>query len=192
VASNCETCGESFTPQHPNRPGRFCSLACYHAAGRPPRKAKVKHRMRAAGGHPIAPPSGVVAVARLVLYDKIGPGAHPCHWCERTVRWVAGGPGAPGALLVDHLDHDATNDTPENLVPSCIGCNGHRRRKGDSPRLAADELTMIWSGTRVRAVARHCNFCGQRFLTIPAEVRSGKGRYCSRSCARRGPSTSAP
>lgn len=143
--------------------------------------------MRSAKGHPLAPPSGLVAVARLVLWDKIGPGAHACHWCGKQVRWTPGDPYAADALIADHLDWDATNDAPENLVPSCNPCNGHRRKSGNAGIINPDESTVMRTGGRTRAIQRACETCGATFLTIPAEVRKGKGRFCSRSCARRAP-----
>jgi len=187
---NCENCGGSFTPRPTaTRPGRFCSTACYHASGAPRGKKldRVKaQRMRSAPGHPIAPPGGVVAVARLVLYDKIGPGSHPCHWCDESVRWIVGcGPGEPGTLIADHLDWDRNNDNPENLVASCHRCNVNRTRTGKGRSIADDELTVSRTRGRTRAIKRNCEFCNEQFLTIPATVRAGKGRFCSRSCARK-------
>lgn len=187
---NCATCGAPFTPRHYDRPNRFCSSPCYQAsrAGKVQKADVVGQRMRRVPGHPIAPPSGTVAVARLVLYEKIGPGEHPCHWCGALVKWIAGGHvGTPGSLMADHLDWDRANDAPENLVPSCNHCNAHRTAHGGRAPLRHDELTMMWGGARTRAVRRYCNHCGTEFLTIPAEVRKGHGRYCSRSCARRAP-----
>lgn len=76
-------------------------------------------------GHPLANKHGLVYVHRMVLYDKIGPGPHKCRWCGATVRWVLGGL-IKGALVADHLDWDATNNDPSNLVPSCNPCNASR------------------------------------------------------------------
>lgn len=140
--------------------------------------------MVTAKAHPIAPPSGIVAVARLVLYDEIGAGPHPCYWCGVTVDWSYG--LAPDALIADHLDWDRNNDDPANLVASCNVCNAHRAQKGNTALLRDGDLTMIWSGCRTRAVQRECAICEADFLTIPAEVKKGKGLYCSRSCAARG------
>lgn len=186
----CETCGKDFEPKAlKTRPGRFCSLACYHASGTTrgtPRKAEVKDQHRVTRkGHPVAPPSGVVAVARIVLYEKIGPGPHPCSWCGEEVDWKFG--LVPGALIADHLNWDRNDDSPENLVPACIPCNVNRQRKSEDRALKADEPTVLWGGSRTRAVERTCETCAERFLTIPAEVKKGKGRFCSRSCARRAP-----
>jgi len=144
--------------------------------------------MRMARSHPIAPPGGITLISRIVLYDKIGPGEHPCHWCNTPVRWiVGGGPATPGSLLADHLDHDRANDAADNLVPSCNRCNAHRTKRGGRAPLRDDELTMIWSGVRTRAVERVCESCGGSFLTIPAQVKKGRGRFCSQSCARHAP-----
>ncbi len=137
--------------------------------------------MTTARDHPIAPPSGIVAVARLALYEKIGPGPHPCNWCGEPVDWILG--LVPGCLVADHLNWDRNDDRPENLVPSCRTCNAHRAQKGNRPLLRDGDITMLWGGRPTRAVERACAVCGASFLTIPAEVAKGKGRSCSRSCA---------
>ncbi|QAY13973.1 HNH endonuclease [Mycobacterium phage Colt] len=71
-----------------------------------------------------------VAEHRIVLYDKIGPGTHPCHWCGKPVTWGEG-------LQTDHVDWDRLNNTPDNLVPSCRPCNfnRHNPNRPQQPRL---------------------------------------------------------
>lgn len=59
---------------------------------------------------------------RVRLYDSIGPGTHPCHWCGKPVAWEIAYP-APGSLVVDHLDENKRNNAIENLVPACQPCN---------------------------------------------------------------------
>jgi hypothetical protein len=65
---------------------------------------------------------GRVPVHRKVLYDIIGPGTHPCHWCQKPVTWGLTGTKS-GSLIVDHIDDDGSNNEPGNLVPSCHRCN---------------------------------------------------------------------
>lgn len=179
----CEQCGVRFTAKGS---AKYCSHACYAESRRGPRGERWKdQRMLTMKGHPITPPSGVVAYARVVLHDKIGPGEHPCHWCGRLVAWRFG--LVDDALVADHLNWDRNDDRPANLVPSCVSCNAHRTSAGTRTLIAEGELTMLWSGIRTRAVCRACEFCGSAFLTIPAQVKIGKGRFCSRSCARRRP-----
>lgn len=73
-------------------------------------------------GHPLANSSGVVSEHRRALYDKIGPGLHPCHWgCGKVLEW-----GGILGICVDHLDDDKVNNDPDNLVPSCLVCNMQR------------------------------------------------------------------
>jgi len=74
-----------------------------------------------APSHPLAPPCGKVYVHRLVLWDKLGRGPHPCHWCGKQVEWLGDPP-----LQVDHLDGDKANNRPANLVASCAQCNAGR------------------------------------------------------------------
>lgn len=188
----CEQCGDAFVARAvevAKGKGRFCSTSCFDLSRRVFKEVGIKHRMTRANGHPIAPPSGIAPIARLRLYERIGPGEHPCHWCGELIEWAVGaGVRNPRALLVDHVDHDATNDEPTNLVPSCNRCNSHRRASGTHGIIRADELTVMRSGKPVRASQRVCEYCGEQFLAAAAQVRIGKGRFCSRSCARRAPS----
>jgi hypothetical protein len=82
--------------------------------------------------HPLADSRGIVYLHRMVLFDAIGPGPQKCNWCPATVRWVLGegprGAGVEGALIVDHLDFDPSNNDRANLVPSCNPCNSQRHR----------------------------------------------------------------
>jgi hypothetical protein len=68
--------------------------------------------------HPLATKSGLL-LHRQVLYDELGPGPHPCHWCKRPLDWPE--------IAVDHLNGVRDDNRPENLVPSCSSpCNAHR------------------------------------------------------------------
>lgn len=87
--------------------------------------------------HPLASPKGKVLEHRMVLFDTIGLGAHPCHWCGRTVRWDAGR-GHRDELTTDHLDSRRDNNDPSNLVPSCLACNSGRSRRKPAA-LGADQ-----------------------------------------------------
>lgn len=104
---------------------RYCSHSCaaYGRWGAHERRGRPAVNRP---GHPLATKQGRVSVYRMVLYDAIGPGTHPCHWCGIEVAWTAGGngKGAPyGALHVDHLDGDIQNSDRTNLVPACSSCN---------------------------------------------------------------------
>lgn len=100
-----------------------------------PGEAESRHRPNGAGhvrpdgyivtrnrSHPLAAARGYVYVHRAALYDRIGPGRHSCHWCGVSVEWG----DADSPLTADHLDWDRRNNTPENLVPSCLACNSKR------------------------------------------------------------------
>mgnify|MGYP003589876921 CR=1 FL=1 len=76
--------------------------------------------------HPLAS-HGAIAEHRMVLYDAIGPGPHPCNWCGELVGW-----GGRDGIHADHLNGDALDNSPENLVPSCNSCN-HRRSMAGNP-----------------------------------------------------------
>jgi hypothetical protein len=76
-------------------------------------------------GHPLARKDRAL-LHRIVLWDRIGPGPHPCNWCGRSVDWSYGLTG--DVLVADHLDHDTANNDSANLVPSCHPCNSARHR----------------------------------------------------------------
>jgi hypothetical protein len=188
---SCLTCGaEVLRKPKPGRPALYCSSRCYHISRRG--KNRVEHakgkRGRRVPSHPLAGPSEYVAVSRLVLYEKIGPGPHKCHWCGCEIRWLPGARVAQGALIADHLNWNQLDDRPENLVPSCNICNAHRTRSGDRRRVKDDEPFLIVNTAkgpvRTRAVTRICEACGVEFLALPAHVRKGNARFCSFVCGR--------
>jgi HNH endonuclease len=93
----------------------------------PPAKI-TRYRTVKAVGHPLAQADGKAYAHRVVLYGKIGPGVHACHWCGREVEWSAAG---IRRLVADHLDEDRWHNAPENLVPACRRCNSERSKRAD-------------------------------------------------------------
>jgi hypothetical protein len=71
--------------------------------------------------HPIANRGGWLYEHRKVLYDAIGPGPHPCHWCSVVLTW-----GGMKGIISDHMNRNKRDNRPENLVPSCQTCNTTR------------------------------------------------------------------
>lgn len=81
-------------------------------------------------GHAMARKSGFALEHRVVLFDHIGDGPHPCHWCGKSMDWH--GTQATG-VCVDHLDDDRLNNRTDNLVPACVGCNSKRGKRRVRP-----------------------------------------------------------
>src|SRR3954470_12381785 len=125
----------------------------------------------------------VVYEHKYLLYMKLGPGSHPCHWCGKDLQWRRG--TADGTLLVDHLDGDHTNNVLSNLAPSCNGCNTIRGRT-KNPAITPSEATVEYpDGSRTRAISRSCEICEKEFLVEPIRVEKKSVRVCSNSCAGR-------
>lgn len=184
VERRCVRCGTPFTT-YPSLDKRYCGRDCYHAARRLEGDAyQATYRMvTVTHGHPLATARNRrIPEHRLLLWEKIGPGPHRCHRCGRWVNWSPGAGTAAGSLVVDHRDRDKHNNDPSNLVPSCQSCNNRNRLDGvrddERHRIAA-------AGHRVRCETRQCESCGADFLRWP-DKNPRKGRFCSRSCARRG------
>jgi len=135
-------------------------------------------------GHPMCPPGGRMPYHRWVLYERIGPGWHPCHHCGVLVEWRVGVYTKAGALIAEHLDGDHTNNASENIVPSCQQCN---LLKSTRAIKSTEQFVVTSEGNRARAVEHICERCGKRFLVRGALLRcqspkSGTGRFCSRQC----------
>lgn len=107
--------------------------------------------------HPLAWANGYVLEHRRILYARLGPGAHQCHWCGKTVAWET---PFPDGLVGDHLDRERSNNDPNNLVASCLHCNVQRQRR---------ELT-------------HCKH-GHEFTAENTQIRPNGNRSC-RACGR--------
>ena len=138
----CKTCGG---PKPRGRGHRSCA-ACLGAAQRQRRaasRAATAARRAAhvsaprlsphgyyevyASKHPVAAASnGTAQLHRLLLFNAIGPGSHPCHHCSKPVAWED---EFPGGLVVDHLDANRINNDLVNLAPSCHPCNARRTSK---------------------------------------------------------------
>jgi hypothetical protein len=86
-------------------------------------------------GHPLAGKGGKVYVHRATLFDTIGPGPHPCHWCGTELDWLP--KGDPAAINVDHLNAIGDDNRPDNLVPSCMSCNTTRGAQARHDALVA-------------------------------------------------------
>lgn len=166
----------------------YCSRDCANK-GRRKEVTKVR-RMLTLPGHPLADRQGHVPEYRIILFNAIGWGPHPCYWCGTQVDWLPGQGTKTGALVVDHLDSDWRRNDLSNLAPTCQGCNGTRER-----RVRDDEAFITKpNGFRVRAERRSCLVCGTAFLVESNKARDPKrGLYCSRRCMYdRGSSKSPP
>ena len=77
------------------------------------------YKLRGASAHPLADKRGAAYTHRLVLFEKVGDGTHPCHWCNTSLTWGIN-------LTTDHLNDDRADNRPANLVPCCQSCNARR------------------------------------------------------------------
>ena len=110
-------------------------------------------------GHPLAMADGKIYVHRFVLFKKIGPGSHPCHWCKEQVSWDAA--VASMQLVADHLDEDEWNNDPNNLVPACIGCNVSRVKSAKQTCKRGHPWTAENTYHRRDSGSRQCRACAR-------------------------------
>lgn len=141
-------------------------------------------RVAVAYGHPIASITGRIPLARKMLYDRIGPGPHNCHWCNKEIDWHTRINGTTkSGIVADHVDGNCFNDVHENIVPACQQCNGTRFK-----RVPDKELFIERQGHRHRAEWRTCKSCGIKFLfeiAFATTHNNHGGNTCSKSCAGR-------
>lgn len=188
VKVTCEQCGaERWTTPKKAAASRFCGTKCSADF----RRGKVitgaeGRRYRYRPDHPLARfvPSGHIPAARIVLYDKIGEGPHPCHWCNRLVFWRAG-PGGGDTLVADHVNSNYQEDSPDNLVPACQRCNGARDRFIPPGELFLTVTKANGVTQRTRAKQATCLECGGTFLLSLTKAKLGYGQFCGRPCAAR-------
>lgn len=73
--------------------------------------------------HPLATAQGKLLAHRSALYEVLGGGLHPCHWCGKRLTWRG---AAESRICVDHLNDDRLDNDPANLVAACLDCNTKR------------------------------------------------------------------
>lgn len=162
------------------RERKYCSWKCSGLGQRKSANGTAPYKSRyVPDGHPLRTPgSKTISAHRAVLWDKIGPGPHPCHHCSQQVNWRPGARVGKGVLIADHLDRDTRNNDPENLVPCCTKCN--RERAPHGREIKEGELTVTIRGRLRRAIIRVCEECGEGYPSAPSH-RSRK--YCSLRCS---------
>jgi hypothetical protein len=117
-------------------------------------------RLTGQQGHPLSSRVGQVLEHRVILYNKIGPGPHPCYWhslsgCgQLALEWPK--------VCVDHLDDDPLNNDPDNLVSSCRGCNwGRSIRSWYTGITTCSGCGDTWTDLNLC----HCSICHYTFKT---------------------------
>jgi hypothetical protein len=173
-----------------HREERMLKKRTYDAARRDPNapvraKGTAGYRTLYRPGHPLIGDGAGPDLMRhrVVLYDKIGAGPHPCYWCGVMVDWLPGKSTRKGALVVDHVDGVRGHDTPENLVPACHSCN---TRRGMGERLIpadAQHIMVDRDGNKRRGEERTCEHCGTSFLVrLRRDGLPDPTKFCSRRC----------
>jgi len=110
--------------------------------------------------HPLADANGDVYMHRKVLYDAIGPGPHPCHWCGQLASWGRT-IGGTAELFAVQLDGNYLNVDITNIAPACPPCTTRYSRDGIHKRMRQSEGERLTHppATDRRAVLRGRPFC---------------------------------
>lgn len=175
----CPSCGIVFTAPHSHR-RKFCSKPCmYLGRTKSPDQLKATYRRSYAPEHPLRRDTPVVASHRILLWDKIGRGPHPCFYCGVTVSWFPDLDTESLELCVDHRDQDKYNNDLDNLVACCRICNMR-----NTPRVISEEEDFITrsDGSRLRAIRSRCLRCSVEFLAPIRTYKKTPRLYCSRAC----------
>ncbi|MGP1666976.1 MAG: HNH endonuclease [Rhodanobacter sp.] len=149
-------CPGCSVPGCNGRATRVGAGICEKHYGRVRRRAPVEgkvptYRYQTAAGyisllkpqHPLSMADGRVYEHRVVAHDRHGGHCPGCHWCGAGLTWVE--------AVVDHLDEDRGNNSPDNLVVSCNDCN--RARGAMLPFVA--RLTPTALSHLIELIARH-------------------------------------
>ena len=142
------------------------------------------YEMKDAPDHPLANSCGRIYVHDEVLYARIGPGPHPCHWCGKLVDWKQTEfRKMKGVLCCDHLSGISTDNRDSNLAPSCFRCNISRSH----PQNFGPADDWVQRGDqKLRYHIRICVGCKQEFKAANF-IKTSKdhvGKYCSIKCYR--------
>lgn len=193
ITKKCEICKKEFT-RSPALAGKCCSRKCGYEHRKQKRMKKEHQQNRKSRqmiyepSHPLAGKNGYLPIYRFLLYNKIGPGWHPCNWCGKKIRWIINIRRTGGfTLIVDHVDNNPKNNHISNLVPSCQSCN---TKRGMGERIVKNNECFIErsNGTRLRATLKTCRTCKREFKISISALATGcrrnrtTGKYCSPKC----------
>lgn len=184
IQRTCQQCGVMFEvrPRSGNYPQKYCSVPCANLGTRKARPKTRYAKSKVPEGHPLRDPHGQCMTHRLVLWDRIGPGDHPCHYCSTTVAWKPGERLTATSLIAEHMDGNTRNNDPANIVAACQKCNASKMERSSRPAIRPGEVTFAYAnGQRTRGVVRHCLSCGEEF-TVRVNAGPREGQYCSRRC----------
>lgn len=81
--------------------------------------------------------SGLLYEHRMVAYDVRNGICEPCFWCGIELDWKS--------CVIDHLNEDKHDNSPENLLISCVKCNRARGSiLGFVERMKEDSLPIFY------------------------------------------------
>lgn len=175
----CLSCGTPFTT-YTSQNKQYCSQKCKGVARRKPDStlSQIRRNAYVPQGHPLAPPGRRQVIKhRLILWESIGAGPHPCYHCGDLVDWIPGNYTKKGSLVVDHLDRNPLNNELDNLKPSCQRCN---KMNSDRTVLDEEDYRLDSNGIRKRGKRLNCELCGTSFVAWHTT-----SRFCRLSCARK-------
>lgn len=185
IERECLQCGVMFEvrPRSGSYPQKYCGIPCANLSMRKAKPSSRYAKSKVPEGHPLRDPHGQCMTHRVVLWEKIGPGEHSCHYCGTTVDWKPGEYLTATSLVAEHADGNTRNNDPANIVPACQKCNAKKMRRTVRPTIRPDEIHVVYAdGTRTRGEVRNCRACNKEF-TVRVNAGPGQGVCCSRKCS---------
>ena len=115
--------------------------------------------------HVLALGEGTVYEHRFVYYNKHGNGPFDCHWCGKYITWPT--------MHIDHLDDDKSNNSIDNLVPSCPICNQARGKDKQTATMRERHATKLTHNGVTKTVKEWADDLGVGRTAIKSRLKQG-------------------
>lgn len=176
---NCLKCGKDFASP-PSRKGKYCSLECYFAS----RTQRVEKKCRVCGDKFLKTPLQIakwggkycsIKCARSAKENKI---KRICLVCGKTFTT------SPSRIKKGWGKYCSRKCSSKSEIirvdKKCLFCGKKFKVIPSQPgRYCSRKCNSLSQSTKI---TKKCSVCGKDFKAFPSQVKSGRGKFCSRKC----------